>query len=234
MKVMWINIFLFFLLICFIFIILFFDLAFLMDEDGVVEYLSVVFWGVGLIFSIFLTIKKKYKFIPFVFLFVCFISLGEEISWGQRIFNIEVPESIANANKQSELNFHNLYILSGGSTWSHFFKTGEFDYRQIIDAQNLFRIGFVIFFAFFPLMTKFNFGAKILFSIGYYKPEKYFTLFIWSFIVFTFYIKIGKTSEYVNDMQEIREMSYALFIAMYLFGMFYSEKIKGIYNGLKI
>jgi len=201
-----------------------------MIEDGVVEYLSVVFWGVGLIFSIILTIKKKNKLIAFVFLFVCFIWIGEEISWGQRIFNIETPELIANANKQSELNFHNLYILCGGSTWRHFFKTGEFDYRQIIGPQNLFRICFFIFFAFFPLMTKINSGAKILLRIGYYKPEKHFTLFVLSFVLFTFFIIIGKTVDFFHDISEIREMSYALFIAMYLFGMFYSEKVKGINN----
>ncbi len=165
-----------------------------------------------------------------IFLFVCFISLGEEISWGQRIFNIQTPKFIADANRQSELNFHNLHILNNGSTWRHFFKTGEFDYHQILDMQNLFRIGFVVFFIFFPLMIAMNIGSNILNSIGYYKPEPYFTIFITLFLFFSFIITIGKERQYVRRIQEIREMSYALFIAMYLLGMLYSEKLNLLNN----
>ena len=226
MNLMRFNVLFFSLLIFFVFSVLFFNLAFLMDEDGLVEYLSVLFWGAGIIFSIFLIKIKKNKSVVLVFLIVCFISLGEEISWGQRIFNIQTPEFMADANRQSEINFHNLYVLSGGSTWRHFFKTGEFDYRQIIDAQNLFRIGFIVFFIFFPLMITLNIGSKILYGIGYHKPEKNFTIFVSLFLLFSFIITIGKPDEYNHGIQEIREMSYAFFIAVYLFGMFYSEKLE--------
>ena len=36
--------------------------------------------------------------------------MGEEISWGQRIFNIETPGFLAEANAQKETNLHNLVI----------------------------------------------------------------------------------------------------------------------------
>jgi hypothetical protein len=74
-------------------------------------------------------LKSIFKQAKCELLSVCFISFGEEISWGQRIFGIETPAFIADANRQSELNFHNLYALSGGSTWLNFFKTGEFNCR---------------------------------------------------------------------------------------------------------
>jgi len=77
---------------------------------------------------------------------VCIVAAGEEMSWGQRIFNFQTPDFIARANRQSEFNLHNLFVLSGGSSWRYFFKTGQFDWRQIFDAQNLFRIGFLTFF----------------------------------------------------------------------------------------
>ena len=42
--------------------------------------------------------------------------MGEEISWGQRIFNIATPETISQMNVQDETNIHNLeffYMLGG-------------------------------------------------------------------------------------------------------------------------
>src|SRR5690349_2145976 len=35
-----------------------------------------------------------------------FFGAGEEISWGQRIFGIQTPTSLAQVNKQDELNLH--------------------------------------------------------------------------------------------------------------------------------
>ena len=40
----------------------------------------------------------------------CFFLAGEEISWGQRVIGIETPEAIAEANRQSETNLHNIDI----------------------------------------------------------------------------------------------------------------------------
>lgn len=41
---------------------------------------------------------------------VLFFGMGEEISWGQRIFDIETPEAWAEVNYQAETNLHNLVI----------------------------------------------------------------------------------------------------------------------------
>ena len=37
-----------------------------------------------------------------------FAAIGEEISWGQRIFDVTTPDSLAAENRQEELNLHNL------------------------------------------------------------------------------------------------------------------------------
>jgi hypothetical protein len=39
---------------------------------------------------------------------VFFVAFGEEISWGQRIFGIDTPESLEGINDQGETNLHNL------------------------------------------------------------------------------------------------------------------------------
>jgi hypothetical protein len=35
-------------------------------------------------------------------------AIGEEISWGQRLFDLTAPESVAASNRQEELNLHNV------------------------------------------------------------------------------------------------------------------------------
>jgi hypothetical protein len=39
---------------------------------------------------------------------VCLFGAGEEISWGQRVFDIETPQSLMARNAQKEMNLHNL------------------------------------------------------------------------------------------------------------------------------
>ncbi|MDQ2177411.1 hypothetical protein M0051_01830 [Marinifilum sp. D714] len=92
----------------------------LLDEDGFFEYFSfflLFFSGLILILVFFLR-RIKYKlpigatntlFAVFsvLILFIAF----EEISWGQRIFNVETPMAIKEVNYQSELNLHNIFNL---------------------------------------------------------------------------------------------------------------------------
>ena len=85
------------------------------EEDGIIEYLTAFFL---LSISIFL-IKKLLKmkeiisvnnFGIIMFSIMFFFGFGEEISWGQRIFNIETPPFFSENNLQSETNIHNLMI----------------------------------------------------------------------------------------------------------------------------
>jgi hypothetical protein len=41
---------------------------------------------------------------------------GEEVSWGQRVLGLETPESVAEVNRQQELNLHNIGALGGVNT----------------------------------------------------------------------------------------------------------------------
>jgi len=126
----------------------------LFGEDGLIEYISVLFWLIGFLICLryLFRKKKKYRLITTVFCLICLFALGEEISWGQRILDIKTPEYIEKHSRQREINFHNLYILSGGSTWKRFFETGELSIYQIVDLQNIFRLGFVFFFLVLPIL----------------------------------------------------------------------------------
>ncbi len=87
-------------------------------EDGVIEWLSVD----ALLLSAGLTISRMYRFKLskgwpffiglFVFAALFIFGAGEEISWGQRIFNIESSDFFKANNGQGETNIHNL-VVSG-------------------------------------------------------------------------------------------------------------------------
>lgn len=93
-------------------------------EDGIIEYLSGIFFFIAAIISFyhffvvssldriyFLHARRNYL-ILLLGLFFLFCA-GEEISWGQRILGLETPEYMIRENAQKEFNFHNLYMFQG-------------------------------------------------------------------------------------------------------------------------
>ena len=85
-------------------------------EDGVVEYGTAVMLlliSILCLYRLFKTGKGKpalWKLGTFVFALLFFFGAGEEISWGQRIFEIESSEFFKENNAQSETNLHNLVV----------------------------------------------------------------------------------------------------------------------------
>lgn len=90
--------------------------AYFVMEDGFTEWSTVVFLLIGL----FVCVQRVWKLKgekPFLFLFMTsllallfFFGAGEEISWGQRIFEVESSEFFTQNNAQGETNLHNLMI----------------------------------------------------------------------------------------------------------------------------
>ena len=79
-------------------------------EDGLVENLSAVHWLLGAVVMSVLFVKKRnvWFLLLGIFFVVC---LGEEISWGQRLFAFDTPESVRANNFQGEFNLHNLNLF---------------------------------------------------------------------------------------------------------------------------
>jgi len=105
---------------------------FINKEDGVLEYLTVFFLLISCIYSIILVyrfdgVTNRRKFHIFL-AFVFFIMIGEEMSWGQRIFAIETPELLKTINVQKELNLHNLF----GYAADHIFMIVIFIYSVVM------------------------------------------------------------------------------------------------------
>jgi hypothetical protein len=86
------------------------------EEDGTVEWLTVVGLMLGCIvsFSRFFKLlhRRNWWFLTVTFLLalMLFFASGEEISWGQRILGIKSPEFFQKNNAQHETNIHNLIV----------------------------------------------------------------------------------------------------------------------------
>lgn len=86
-------------------------------EDGFIENLQSLFFalaalGAGMLARRFFRSADKLFGIAFSFLCAGLLFVAaEEISWGQRIFGIETPPELAEANIQGEITVHNLKAL---------------------------------------------------------------------------------------------------------------------------
>ncbi len=89
-------------------------LTYLCLEDGILESLTAIFYFISALCFLSLWAKSGFRNIWFLgYLVLFFVIAGEEVSWGQRLFDIEVPEKLEQMNVQKELNFHNIDGIHG-------------------------------------------------------------------------------------------------------------------------
>lgn len=90
----------------------------MISEDSLIEWSQFALIAGSSFLSMMLSIflKKKDKFLAIVFLILSiglFVVAGEEISWGQRILEIQTPKELAQRNLQEEITIHNIDVLFG-------------------------------------------------------------------------------------------------------------------------
>ncbi len=115
-------------------------------EDGVIEYGTALFLlAIGLYnLSKFIKYRQSHKLLWSVgtlLLALLFIfGAGEEISWGQRLFGFETPDSLKEINRQDETTLHNIRI-------------GDFDVNKLIFSQ-LLTVILILYFALYPILYR--------------------------------------------------------------------------------
>lgn len=123
------------------------------DEDGIIENLTALsFFLTAIIFLILFIRTRAWILLFFVLAFV--FGAGEEISWGQRLFGFETPESIQNVNAQREFNLHNLNVFNS---------VDEDGHKQGISRF----LGFN--FLFFMFCLAYGIALPIIMGIGFVK-----------------------------------------------------------------
>jgi hypothetical protein len=194
----------------------------LIKEDGLVENLSAFFWlqaSIICFYRIMLNSQKN-KLLLWFWCIFCFLCFGEEISWGQRIFHYSI-HSIQHISAQHEFNIHNLSVLSTPLGMSRFLVRGtKIHWLGLLNVQNLFYIGFTIYFLIIPLLMKSEKLQLLKEKINYHIPSFYFLVSVWPIIILSFVLSLYTPK--LRAMIETREMFMAFVVLFYV--SFYLDK----------
>ena len=150
---------------------------------------------------------------------------GEEISWGQRIFNFKTPESIKKENIQGEFTVHNLEIFNACSDTEHNHKKGL---QRLFEMNFMFRI-FCISFGFLLPLLSFHLPFFSRFINKIKLPVPPITIGVFFIITWLFYRLIldnlvpGKVEGYYATSSEIWEF-LAAFIFLHISIYFYKTR----------
>ena len=155
-----------------------------------------IFWG------------KQLVYLALALLY--FFGGGEEISWGQRIFGIEEPASLAEENVQGELNIHNLAVFENSTLLKadNIFSVFWFGFAVLVPAGSL------LFDWFRRLASKWmpivHWGIGLLFLINYGMAGLAKNIFSSTYTY--------ELVPFVQAVQEVKESNYELlFIFLSLF-----------------
>lgn len=152
-------------------------------------------------------LPKKLVFLGLALMF--FFGAGEEISWGQRIFDIQTPEALNEINAQGEITIHNIEI----GDW-------EINFETMFDVLWLF-LALLVPFAFIfvrparEMLTRFlpigHWGIGLLFLLNY----------LWAKAAKLIYLDQYKfdfvSLPFVQAVQEIKESNYSLLFVFFAF-----------------
>jgi len=172
-----------------------------LKEDGLIENLSSVFFGLSSIALIIAAKRSSFLknksnglryFMILSWALLMFIFMGEEISWGQRLFDFNTPESLAEINDQDEFNIHNIEAVDS-------FMGGKYRYLSIM----MITTGLIL-----PVIAISERGKKIIQLLAFpVAPVSFGILFIGAYIY-------GKV---FPDVTEARE--FLLSVAMLFFSI---------------
>lgn len=182
------------------------SLRIMVKEDGHIENLTAIFFGISCICFIvfakrseFLAKKGNWFYLITAFwALLMFIFVGEEISWGQRIFDIATPEALKEINKQGELNIHNIEIVDS-------FMGGKYRYLSIM----MLSTGLLM-----PLLALTEKGRDIIKKIALpVAPLRYSPLFVGAYLYGKYYnqtLSNDAASEVRELLMAIAMLSFAL------------------------
>jgi hypothetical protein len=159
----------------------------------------------------FSTPSKRIFFLLLGLLF--FVLLGEEISWGQRIFGFETPESIEARNVQDEFNIHNLEIFHLKNEQ----KVQKTGIQAMFTAKKMFVYVFIMYLFIIPLCVKFIEPIKSL-TRRFYLPVPMIglgILFILDILLFKAFKPFSDgTTGMLRGLAEVEEFNFAMILFM--------------------
>ena len=181
-------------------------IEFIYKEDGILEYLTVLFALLSS-FLILLSLrnqKSKIEIFVKIFLSLLFFIFGmEEISWGQRIIGLETPQFLAVINHQKEINFHNIF-------------------------NPYFKIFYTLFNLKIALFIYLSINYK-KFIVKFFKSEKYIFLLPnknYEYLIYIFLIAAVQPQIMGTNGYELSEEIFSIFILLYSYNQLTYRKLK--------
>lgn len=154
--------------------------GFLCGEDSIIEYCQFVVYSLASAVSFLACVfclKKGFMLngsILLLFTILLITVSMEEISWGQRIFDISTPSWFIDHNKQEEISLHNLYPVQ-----NHLHQAYAF-------------IGFILTFGWIPVRILFkmqNINNNLKKMILLFSPKWYLMFyFMPTFIIYSYFL----------------------------------------------
>jgi hypothetical protein len=185
------------------------------QEDGFAESMQVVFYSGALVLGIIATRRLwrgEERGIAFLYMALCFglfFLIGEELSWGQRIFGWGTAGSFAGINKQEETNLHNVYGVGAAFKWI----------QLLVGAY-----GTILPLVFLRWSAPARFKKMISMVIPHYTLIPYFSLlFVWR-IYRDFAEAPEKYYFAISEYNEVMEL--VLSMGMFLFMVFQLRRLK--------
>jgi hypothetical protein len=120
-------------------------------EDSLFEWLTALFYLVAAILLV-CTYKKNRNIFLLLLAIVLFFGAGEEISWGQRIFNFATPEELKKVNVQGEFTIHNIEMFTNQKLDGH---TGA-GFERVLEMDFLFKLFTLLFGVALPIVVYHN------------------------------------------------------------------------------
>lgn len=207
-------------------------------EDALIESLGAIALLLASIITFYLYLKSKSPEKPYflkakrnifyllisLFFFVCF---GEEISWGQRIFQIDTPEALMVSNKQKELNVHNLEIFEPYDNDL----TPKTGINKLITSEKLFAYFWLLYCVLVPLANEYIAGARNIFKKFHLPviPLWIGILFILNHVISKVFesMVMVKTNLLTGAIMEVKETIFTfLFFAACILLYYLSENLK--------
>ncbi len=157
-------------------------------EDFFGEWMQVFFFAAAMVFSLKLALaKSRFRIFFAVLTLACFYVIGEEISWGQRIFDIESPDFFRTHNLQRETNIHNFF-------------TGPFGTPLKKTIAFIISLGFILYGLIYPLAIRLRWKAALwIEKRGIPAPP----LYVWPFFVCSAFLELGFLSFNEAEVAEI-------------------------------
>ena len=181
-------------------------------EDGAVENLTALAYLFGMLACVWAIYTGRHVRMAIVWLVLCFVFLGEEVSWFQRILGYSVP-AVEAINAQGEFNLHNL-----GDGAPFLSETGQFSFafEKLLYSQNLYRAGFFVFFLIIPVAVLVSSRVRAFMNWWHYlRPSNSFLLAVWSVITISFVLTAISPELTRNSIAEFREFYWAFAIFLY-------------------